>query len=76
MTMKMANQAAIRQVEWEESSARARHIDVKLKFLKDYSKKGVIAPTYYASADMKADVLTKAFAVPRLQELRKMVGLV
>lgn len=38
MKMRMDNQAAIRQMENEESSTHAKHIDIEIKFIKDYAK--------------------------------------
>ncbi|CAI5720386.1 unnamed protein product [Peronospora destructor] len=75
MKMEMDNQAAIRQMENEESSARAKHIDIKLNFMKDYAKNGIIKPIYVSTEMMAADLLTKAFSAPRLQVLMKMCSL-
>ena len=69
MMMEMDNQAAIRQLENEESSTRAKHIDIKIKFIKDYAKKGIVKPTYIPTKAMVADLLTKAFSAVRLREL-------
>ncbi|CAI5725222.1 unnamed protein product, partial [Peronospora destructor] len=59
----------------EESSARAKHIDIKFKFIKDYTKKGIIKPIYVSTEMMAADLLTKAFSAPWLQVLMKMCSL-
>ena len=75
MKMGMDNQAVIRQLENEESSARSKHIDIKLKFIKDYAKKGIVKPTYVSTEMMAADMITKAFSAPRLQALMKMCSL-
>lgn len=42
MSMKMDNQAGIRQVENEASSCKAKHVDVRLKLTCDYYHKGTI----------------------------------
>ena len=60
MIMEMDNQAAISQLENEESSTRAKHINIKIKFIKDYAKKGIVKPTYVSTKAMAADLLTKA----------------
>ena len=44
MIMEMDNQAAISQLENEESSTRAKHINIKIKFIKDYAKKRIVKP--------------------------------
>ncbi|KAE9333667.1 hypothetical protein PR003_g13908 [Phytophthora rubi] len=54
----------------EELSQKGKHIDVRVKFVKDYVNKGVIAVMYCESRMMRADLLTKAFPAPRLEELR------
>ncbi|UIZ22202.1 hypothetical protein KXD40_004976 [Peronospora effusa] len=54
------HKAAIKQVENEASSSPAKHVDVRLKFIIDYYKKGAIKPTYVNTHDMLADMLTKS----------------
>jgi hypothetical protein len=75
MKMYMDNQAAIKQITNEGSSSKSKHIDVKLKFLKDYAQKSVLAPEYVSTNLMKADLLTKSFGGVKIQELRESVGL-
>ena len=43
MQFHIGNQAAISQVTSEASSLMAKHVDVRLKFLCDFSRRGVIA---------------------------------
>jgi hypothetical protein len=76
MTMKMDNQAAIKQVQNEATSSAAKHVDVKLKFIRDESDKGVVKPEYVETAKMLADVFTKSLPAPRLAELRKEIGVI
>jgi hypothetical protein len=71
----MDNQAAIKQVESENRSAKSRHIDVKLKFLKDFAEKSVITPRYVATGYMIADLLTKELPSPAIVKLVKIFGL-
>jgi hypothetical protein len=75
MIMWMDNQAAIKQVENEESSVKSKHIDVKLKFLKDYAQKSVVVPKYVATGDMIADLLTKELPSPTMKKLNEIFGL-
>ncbi len=74
MTMYMDNQAAIKQVENEASSSQAKHVDVRLKFVRDYSAKNIVKPVYIETKKMLADILTKALPAPRLFELRTEIG--
>ena len=42
MIMHEDNQAAIRQIEGEASSLKAKHIDVQLTFVKDFARCGIL----------------------------------
>ncbi|CAI5705568.1 unnamed protein product [Peronospora effusa] len=75
IVLAMDNQVAIKQIKNEASSASAKHVDVKLKFLRDYATKEVVKPSFVKSHDMLADLLTKALPAPRVVELRLKVGL-
>nr|CCA27535.1 putative pol protein [Albugo laibachii Nc14] len=75
MCMNLDNQAAIKQVENEASSSKAKHEDVRLKFIGDYYRKVAIQPTYVTTHDMLADILTKPIPAPKIQALRADVGL-
>ncbi|GAB9476013.1 unnamed protein product, partial [Globisporangium polare] len=75
MPIRVDNQAAIKQIEGEASSTKAKHIDVRVKFLCDYAKRGVVKPHYVRSELMLADLLTKALAAPKLADLRALVHL-
>ncbi|GMF59484.1 unnamed protein product [Phytophthora fragariaefolia] len=75
MTLHVDNQAAIKQIVGEDSSGKAKPIDVRHKFLKDFVKKGVITVEYCESRMMRVDLLTKAFPAPRRDELRGLASL-
>lgn len=69
-------QAAIRQLQGEDSTGRVKHIAVRLKFVKDYSQNEVIKVDNCESRLMRADILFKTFAAPRMNELVNLVSLV
>nr|CCA18037.1 hypothetical protein ALNC14_041800 [Albugo laibachii Nc14] len=46
-------------IKGEDSEGRAKHIAVRLKFIKNYSQKEVIKVDYCESRFMRADILTK-----------------
>ncbi|KAG3093779.1 hypothetical protein PI124_g10497 [Phytophthora idaei] len=69
------NQATLKQLEGEKASSKAKHIDVRIKFVVHYTKKGVLKPQYWESERMPADVFTKVLAAPRLDKLPTLVGL-
>ncbi|RAW41965.1 hypothetical protein PC110_g1842 [Phytophthora cactorum] len=44
--MHVDNQVAIAQIEGEDTAGRAKHIDVRFKFVKDFAKKKVLEVTF------------------------------
>ncbi|CEG48033.1 FOG: Transposon-encoded proteins with TYA, reverse transcriptase, integrase domains in various combinations [Plasmopara halstedii] len=60
MSMHVDNQATICQIEGETSSLKAKHIDLRLKFVKDFARRGVDEMRYVRSELMLAHLLTKA----------------
>ncbi|KAE9289670.1 hypothetical protein PF008_g25829 [Phytophthora fragariae] len=75
MSLRVDNQAALKQLDGEGSSSKAKHIDVRIKFVGGLAKRGVLKAEYLESEKMPADVLTKALDAPRLADLRVIVGL-
>ncbi|KAE8886394.1 hypothetical protein PF007_g12529 [Phytophthora fragariae] len=73
--LKVDNQAAIKQIKGEDTSGRAKHIDIRYKFVKDLARKEVLDVAYCESKEMRADILTKALPAQRLEELRGLVML-
>uniref|UniRef100_A0AAV1V6E9 Reverse transcriptase Ty1/copia-type domain-containing protein n=1 Tax=Peronospora matthiolae TaxID=2874970 RepID=A0AAV1V6E9_9STRA len=69
------NQAAIAQIKGEDASGRAKHIDVRFKFVKDLETKKMLKVQYCESKSMRADILTKTLPAPRLSQLRGLVML-
>ena len=66
MPLRVDNQAALKQLDGEKASAKAKHIDMRIKFVSDFTKRGVIKPEYQETSSMPADILTKALAGPSL----------
>lgn len=75
MELRVDNQAALKQLGGEQSSGKAKHIDIRIKFVGDYVRRGVLRADYLETKEMPADVLTKALSAPRMTELRARVGL-
>ena len=48
---------------------------MRIKFVDDFTKRGIIKPEYRETGSMPSDILTKALAAPRLDELRQVIGL-
>lgn len=59
MPMHIDNHAAIKQIDDEASSLKAKHIDVRLKFICDFAQRGVVQPQYVRPEQMLTDLLTK-----------------
>uniref|UniRef100_A0AAV1UQN3 Integrase catalytic domain-containing protein n=1 Tax=Peronospora matthiolae TaxID=2874970 RepID=A0AAV1UQN3_9STRA len=67
MTLHVDNQAAIRQLDGEATSMKAKHIDVRVKFVCDFVRRGVIKAQYVHTDEQLADALTKALDAPSSQ---------
>ena len=74
--MYMDNQAAIKQLETEDSMSSAKHVDVRVKFICDVARKGLVNPVFVESRLMMVDLLTKALPAPRMMELKELFHLV
>ena len=73
--LRVDDQAALKQLDGERASAKAKHIDVRIKFVGDFTKRGIIKPEYRETSSMPADILTKALAAPKLVEMRQVIDL-
>ena len=71
----MNNQAAFTQPEAENSTASAKHVDIRFKLIYHYALEGTAKPPYVKSKSMMANILTKWLPAPRKEELRKMFNL-
>ena len=76
MSMLMDNQEAIKQLECEGSMSSTKRVNVRIKFIWDYAKKGIVKPEFLQSKLMKADLLPKTLSAPRVTELRGLFNLV
>jgi uncharacterized protein YbcC (UPF0753/DUF2309 family) len=68
-TVYIDNQAAIAQLKREASSSKMQHIDLKLKFIKHYVRNGQVQLAYIRTSNQVADVLTKALAPGKFEEM-------
>ncbi|KAE9006178.1 hypothetical protein PF005_g12886 [Phytophthora fragariae] len=69
MLIKVDNQAAISIAHNCGYSPRAKHIDLRLHFIRDHVEAGHIAVEYIASVAQLADYLTKPLATPQFAKL-------
>jgi hypothetical protein len=70
------NQGAIALLKNPTSHSRAKHIDVHHHFARERVARGEVSFQYCPTADMLADMLTKALPRPKFQEHRVKLGLV
>jgi len=56
-------------------SGRAKHIDVRVHFIRELVKKSVICVNYVPSEDNDADMLTKPLGPVKLKEIIGRIGL-
>ncbi|CAI5703008.1 unnamed protein product [Peronospora effusa] len=75
MPLRVDNQATLKQLDGERASAKAKHIDVRIKFVGDSTKRDIIKPEYRETGSMPANILTKALSAPKLDELRQVIDL-
>lgn len=52
MTMKMDNQEVIKQLESPDSMSSAKHVNIRVKFIRDSAKRRIVAPLYVESRMM------------------------
>ncbi|CAI5708159.1 unnamed protein product [Peronospora effusa] len=75
MVSHVDNQAAIKQSAGEASSLKAKHIDVRVKFVCDIDRRGVVAARFVRSEFQLADLLTKALDAAKLAKMCKLLRL-
>ncbi|CAI5734969.1 unnamed protein product [Hyaloperonospora brassicae] len=74
MTLHVDKQASIRQLDGEATSMKAKHIDVRVKFVCNFVRRGVIEAQYVHTDEQLADALKKALDAPKLAAMRKLLG--
>ena len=75
MLMHVDIQAAISQIEGEASSIKAKYIDVRYKYLRDFARRGIITAQHIRSKLMIADLMTKIPDATKLSTLRSLMHL-
>lgn len=71
--IKVDNCSAISLIKTFENSKRAKHIDIKMHFIKELYEKEVIDVQYVDSNNNAADILTKPLCKDKFVKLRKIV---
>ena len=74
-TLNMDSQSAISVAKNPEHHGRMKHLDLRFYWLRDCVDEQVISPQYIPTADMAADILTKALPRQKVEVCRKLMGL-
>ncbi len=70
------NQSAIKMCSNETLMGKSKHLLTKMTFVRDYTLSGAVALEYIPTAEMTADVLTKALhGAPFDKHVTQMMGL-
>ena len=59
IVLRFDNKAEIQQIDYEAASANGKHVDIKLKCLRDYAAKGKMKTEFADTKAMATDLLTK-----------------
>ena len=70
------NQSTIQIIENDKYFGRTKHIDIKLKFTREYIKNGCINLEYIGTNEMVADILTKPLKRIKFNYLRSQMNLI
>ena len=55
-----------------KTQARTKHIDIRMHFIRDYIKEGVIDVQWVATDAQRADFYTKPLAGPKFEKMRNL----
>ena len=69
------NQAACSLSNSPAISTRSKHIDIRHHFIRDHVQSGSFSTTWIPTADMPADIFTKALPLPLFSRHRDVLGL-
>ena len=69
------NNSAISVARNPEHFGRLKHPDLRFYWLRDIVEAGLIDPQFCPTAQMPADMLTKALPMPKVAEMRTLLGL-
>lgn len=74
-TLRVDNQSAISVAKNPEHHGRMKHMDLRFYWLRDSVEAGHIDPVFLPTAEMPADLLTKALPRAKVEVFREMMGL-
>ena len=74
-TLHIDNRSALSVANNPEHHGRMTHLDIRFYWLRDMVEQGVICMEYIPTADMPADLCTKALGRVKVELARKQMGL-
>ena len=74
-TLRIDNQSALSVAKNPEHHGRMKHLDLRYYLLRDVVEQGLIRLEYIPTAQMPADLCTKALGRLKVAEARSMMGL-
>ena len=74
-TLHIDNMSAVSVAKNPEHFGRLKHLDLRMYWLRDVCSAGTISPVFCPTAEMPADLLTKALERVKVAKLRSMLGL-
>lgn len=69
------NQSCIKSISNQGTNSRLKHIDIKIKQLRQTIKDNGIQISYVPSSEQIADIMTKILPAPRQKSMCKSIGL-
>ena len=74
-TLYIDNQSALQVARDPEHHGRMKHLDLRFYWLRDVVDQGLIKPEYLPTADMPADIMTKALGRNKVPIMCELLGL-
>lgn len=74
VTLYVDNQSALDLMINPVFHGRSKHIDIRYHFIRDCVEKGEVTVHYVCTKRQKADVLTKAMAKAKHEEMKNLIG--
>ena len=74
VTLYVDNQSALDLMRNPVFHGRSKHIDIRYHFIRDCVEKGEVTVHYVCTKRQKADVLTKAMAKAKHEEMKNLIG--
>lgn len=68
------NRSAVDLAKNPTFHGRSKHIDLRYHFIRDCVEKGLIVIKYVSTKEQRADIMTKALAATKFEQMRSLLG--